>query len=304
MKYEKVLVTGGTGFLGKRLRLIRPDWVYVGTSDCDLTDIRAVEQLFDDINPDAIVHLAAYVGGIKRNATQQVTFYETNILINTNVLVCARRKGISRVLSSLSTCAFPDVVDTYPYDAAAIYSGPPAKTNFTYGYTKRCLHVHSTACKQQLGYDYTTFVPSNLYGPNDNFDPDVSHFIPALLRKIRATNSGDTIEMWGTGAPLRQHLYVDDLTHLIPRILEHHVSEEPLIVAPPENLSIKEVCELAKDVLNVDRHFEFNGDLDGQFRKDGSCSELLKLFPDFSFTSLERGLRTTYEWYLTERSTK
>jgi len=297
----KVLVTGGTGFLGKRLRLVMPGWIYVGSSDCDLTNFGQVEDLLSQHQPDAIVHLAAYVGGIKRNVNEQIEFYEKNTLINTNVLMCARKNSITRILSSLSTCAYPDFMESYPFNGNDIYRGPPPKTNFTYGYTKRCLHVHSVACYEQLNLDYTTFVPSNLYGPDDNFDPDSSHFIPSLIRKICGTREGDTIEMWGTGNPLRQHLYVDDLANLIPQMLDKHISSVPLIVAPQENLSIRSVCNLAAKVLSVDRTFTFNGNLDGQFRKDGSCSELLKVFPDFSFTPLEQGFKTTYDWYMNSR---
>jgi len=298
---KNVLVTGGTGFLGKRLQLVQPDWTYIGSRDCDLTKLEEFEDLLCSLRPEAIVHLAAYVGGIKRNTNEQVEFYEKNTLINTNVLIGARKNNISRVLSSLSTCAYPDSMDDYPYDSSEIYSGPPAETNFTYGYTKRCLNVHSSACKQQFGYEYTTFVPSNLYGPNDNFDNDTSHFIPSLIRRLCETREGDTIEMWGTGFPLRQHLFVDDLALLIPDMLKIHTSSKPLIVAPKENLSIKDVCEIAIKCLEIDRKFIFNGSLDGQFRKDGSNSDLLKLFPDFSFTSLEQGLEATYNWYMSNK---
>ena len=293
----KVLVTGGTGFVGKRLRLIKPDWTYVGSKDCDLTSLSDFESLLSKESPDAIVHLAAYVGGIKRNASQQIEFYEKNTLINTNVLIGARRSGIQRVLSSLSTCAYPDISNIYPYGPDTIHNGPPAKTNFTYGYTKRCLHVHSVACYEQLNLDYTTFVPSNLYGPDDNFDFDTSHFIPSLIRKICESKNGDTIEMWGTGKPLRQHLFVDDLARLIPKMLDDHLSSVPLVVAPQENLSIKDVCDIAANCLGVDRKFIFNGKLDGQFRKDASNNDLLKLFPSFSFTPLEQGIKETYDWY-------
>ena len=106
--------------------------------------------------------------------------------------------------------------------------------------------------------------------------------------------------MWGTGRPLRQHLYVDDLAKLIPMLLEDYTSDEPVIVAPPENLSIKDVCIIASHVLNSPRKFSFNGKLDGQFRKDGSCEKLFELFPEFRFTSIEEGLEQTYNWYVKE----
>ena len=296
-KYHKVLVTGGSGFVGSRLKYQRPEWIYLSSKDCDLTKYRDVLELFESETPDAVLHLANKVGGIKENSTKQAEFYDINTFINTNVLRAANESGVNRVLSCLSTCTFPDTVKEYPMIEEDILSGPPAKTNFTYGYTKRALYVQTNAYRHQHGVNYSTFCPSNIYGPNDNFDLESSHFVPAMIRKIDEAKDGDTVEFWGTGAPLRQQLYVDDLVKIIPFLLQNHNTDIPLIVSPNENLSIKEMVEIFLNKTSKDVKIVFNNQLDGQYRKDGSNKKFKELYGDFEFTKFEDGVLKTYEWY-------
>ena len=297
--YKTVLVTGGSGFLGKRLSKQKPEWIYTSSTDCDLEDIRDVKRYLSDIKPDAIVHLAARVGGIKDNAENQASFYIQNTMINTNIIHGAYLLGIPRVLSSLSTCAFPDVVERYPFTEEQIFDGAPAKTNFSYGYTKRALHVQTISYRKQYGLNYSTFCPSNIYGPCDHFDTEKSHFIPALISKLIRARDGDTIELWGTGNPKRQQLYVDDLAKIIPTLVEEHNSDIPLIVAPDENLSIREMADIANK--KIEKNISYNGNLDGQHRKDGSNKRFLELVGGYEFTSFDVGIEKTIKWYLENR---
>lgn len=292
-----VLVTGGSGFLGSRVKLQKPNWMFLSSKQCDLTKYDKVREYIGDIKPEAVIHLANKVGGIKENATKQAEFYNLNTYINTNVLKVSYDTGVKRVLSCLSTCTFPDIVKEYPMTEEDILSGPPAKTNFTYGYTKRALYVQTNAYRHQYGVNYSTFCPSNLYGPNDNFDLESSHFVPAMIRKIDEAKDGDTVEFWGTGAPLRQQLYVDDLVKIIPFLLQNHNTDIPLIVSPNENLSIKEMVEIFLNKTSKDVKIVFNNQLDGQYRKDGSNKKFKEFYGDFEFTKFEDGVLKTYEWY-------
>ena len=295
----RVLVTGGSGFLGKRLKLYKPDWIYTSSKDCDLTKTLEVKHMFRNIKPDAVVHLAARVGGIKDNTENQALFYYQNVMMNTNIIHEAYLSDTPRVLSALSTCAFPDKLEHYPFSEEDFYKGAPTKTNFSYGYSKRMLHVQSVAYRKQYGMNYSTFCPSNLYGPEDHFGDEYSHFIASLIHKFANFCDNRRIDLWGTGMPLRQQLYIDDLCEIIPILLDKHNTDIPLIVAPNENLSIRDMSQILAD-FHSDKTivFKFNGKLDGQYRKDGDNSLFLDLIGGYDFTSFREGIEKTYKWYI------
>jgi GDP-L-fucose synthase len=293
----KVLVTGGSGFVGKRLQKLKPEWIYLSSSDVNLLSYDDCLATFKKIKPDAVIHLAARVGGIKDNSEKPAEFFHQNITMNTNVVHACYNAGIKRLLASLSTCAFPNIVDHYPFHEENIFDGPPAETNRAYGFSKRALYVHILAYREQYGLDYSCFCPSNLYGPEDHFDPQKSHFIPATIKKLHDAEDNSTIEVWGTGKPLRQALFIDDLCNALPHLLEKHHSKLPIIVAPDFQHSVHEIVNLCKYTMGKNVTLEFNGNLDGQYRKDGSNARFKELCPEFKFTSLEDGLRKTYEWY-------
>ncbi len=294
---DNVLVTGGTGFLGRRLSLVKPEWTYLSSKDCDLTKSDQVAQLYGDHNPDAVLHLAARVGGIKDNIENQADFFHINTMMNTNVIHEAHKANINRVLSTLSTCAFPERLEYFPFTEEDFFLGAPTETNFSYGMTKRMLHVASCAYRTQYGRNYSTFCPSNIYGPNDHFGSEASHFVAALVHKVYDAHDGETINLWGTGLPLRQQLYVDDLCRIIPLLLEKHDTETPLIVAPRENLTILEMTKTLIEQTGKSVRASFNGNMDGQFRKDGSNAKLINLIGPFEFTDFKEGVSTTYKWY-------
>tara|TARA_R110000796_G_scaffold44505_5_gene108497 strand:+ start:104 stop:1003 length:900 start_codon:yes stop_codon:yes gene_type:complete len=294
----KVLVTGGSGFVGRALKKVRPNWIYISSEDYDLTSAYHTRgAIRDHRNLDAIVHLAGRVGGVKDNSENQAEFIRQNLMINTNVIHESYSEGVPRVLSALSTCIFPENLTRFPFVEEDMHKGPPPISNFSYGYAKRCLHVMSNAYREQYGVDYSTFTPSNLYGPEDNFDLDTSHFVAALIRKLHEASNDDNIEFWGTGRPLRQQLFVDDLAKLIPTLLDKHNTPDPIIISPNENLSIKEMVDTCLKVSEKSVQYTFNGKHEGQFRKDGSNKKLLDLIGNYEFTSFEDGLRNTYEWY-------
>jgi GDP-L-fucose synthase len=293
----KVVVTGGSGFVGKRLQLVKPDWVYLSSKDYNLMDSGDCDRMYKELQPDAVVHLAGQVGGIKANDDRPADFYYMNITMNTNIVQKAYENGVERVLASLSTCTFPDVVKRYPLTEEDIFDGPPAATNISYGYAKRSLLIQILAYRRQYGLNYSSFCPSNLYGPGDNFDLNTSHFVPAMIRKFSEASDGDTIEVWGTGKPLRQQLYVDDLANIIPILLDKHHTEVPLIVAPSENLSISEMVSMIKEKSGKNCEVFYNNNLDGQFRKDGSNKKLIDLIGEYNFINFKDGVEQTYDWY-------
>lgn len=291
----KVLVTGGSGFLGSRLKIIKPDWIYLSSRDLNLLDLDKVICILEKEKPDAVIHLAAKVGGIKYNAENPADFYSENCRMNLNVVEACKLTKVPRLLAALSTCAFPDVVKDYPFKEEDLLYGPPSETNLPYGYTKRSMFVHINAVRKQHGLNYSCFCPSNLYGPGDDFNLETSHFVSSAIRKIKESNN--SCEFWGTGKPMRQQLYVDDLARAIPLLLEKHNTSIPIIVAPEENLTIEHMINVIKNVMDKDLKITFNGKLDGQFRKDGSNERFIKMFPHFKFTSFYDGIKETIKWY-------
>ena len=253
--------------------------------------------MYGDLKPEAVLHLAARVGGIKDNIENQADFFYLNTMMNTNVLHEAHKAGIGRVLCSLSTCAFPERAPYFPFAEGCLFDGPPTETNFSYGMTKRMLHVATAAYRKQYGLNYSTFCPSNIYGPGDHFGSESSHFVAALVDKVYSAKDGDVIELWGNGTPLRQQLYVDDLCKIIPILMERHDSSIPLIVAPNENLSIAHIAMSLIKQVKKDVRVSFNGKMSGQFRKDGSNKKLMKMLDSFQFTPFDEGILKTYEWY-------
>ena len=292
-----VLVTGGSGFVGKRLRRERPYWTYISSTDCDLTDSNQVRELYGDSKPEAVLHLAARVGGIKDNIENQAEFFYINTMMNTNVIHEAYKAGIERVLCSLSTCAFPERVPHFPFSEECLFDGPPAETNFSYGMTKRMLQTATNAYRTQYGLNYSTFCPSNIYGPQDHFGATASHFVAALVHKLYTAKDGDVVEMWGTGEPLRQQIYVDDLCKIIPILMERHNTASPLIIAPYENLSIVNMADTLIKQIGKNVRLSFNGKMSGQFRKDGSNDKLMEMLNSFEFTPFKEGILKTYRWY-------
>ena len=295
--FKRVLVTGGSGFVGKRLKLLKPDWVYMSSSDCNLMNKNDIKNYLEKVKPDAIIHLAARVGGIKEASENQSDFFYKNSLININVIHAAYEANIKRVLSCLSTCCFPSVNKTYPMSEEDLMVGEPEEINECYSYAKRNLYIQSKWYTREYGVNYNTFTPSNIYGPENVFDLKKGHLISSMIRKFSEAEPGSELTFWGTGKPLRQHIYVDDLARIIVDLLEKHNTDHPIIVAPDENLSIKEIIDTCNRISGKDMQIKFNNYLDGQYRKDGSNRRLLDVIGAFEFTTLEQGLEKTYKWY-------
>jgi len=291
----KVIVTGGSGMVGRSLQKIRSEWTYLSSKDYDLTRELDIHEMLFDHKPDCIIHLAARVGGIIDNINYPAEYFDQNVLMNTMLLRYARESGVKRFIGILSTCIYPDVVETYPMHESILHDGPPTQTNFAYGYAKRCLAVQIEAYNKQYGTQYQYLTPCNLYGEYDKYGEN-SHFVAALIKKIH--HSTGVVDLFGTGTPLRQFMHSDDLANVIVHCLDNSIYTN-MNVATEENLSIREMAEIA--VVAMEKKVQFNFDStkpDGQFRKDVSTELLRSVYPEWNPLSLSTGIKQVYKYLL------
>jgi GDP-L-fucose synthase len=300
----KILVTGGSGMVGKSLKKYLPNATYVSSQNYALTSEMQVSWMFNDIQPDVVIHLAARVGGIIDNITYPADYFDENITMNTLVLKYAQQHNVKRFIGILSTCIYPDVVESYPITEDMLHLGPPAKTNFSYGYAKRALAVQIDVYNQQYGTQYQYLTPCNLYGEYDKYG-DNSHFIAALIKKIHnaKVNNENKITLFGDGSPLRQFMHSDDLAYIIKYCLDNNIYNN-MNVAIDENLSIAEMAQIALKACDAE-HIKIEYDItkpNGQYRKDVSIGLLKSKIPSFSPINLYDGIKKTYN-YLIENNT-
>ena len=300
-----VLVTGGTGLVGKALQYISENYNYnftfLSSKDCDLSDLIKTRDLFKIIKPDYVIHLAANVGGLYKNMNSKVTMLEDNLLINLNVLKCCHEFSVKKCISCLSTCIFPNEIK-YPINENMLHLGPPHDSNDSYAYAKRMLEIHSKAYREQYGDNFICIIPTNIYGPHDNYNLEDSHVIPGLIHKCYLSKINKTeFIVRGTGKPLRQFIYSVDLAKLIIWTLEkyHELDNIILSVNEKEEISIKNVAiEIAK-CFNYEHMLKFDESYsDGQYKKTADNSKLMNLYRDFKFTKINIGIKKTIDWFI------
>ena len=306
---ERVLVTGGSGLVGSALRHVcgselKYHFVFASSRDCDLTDYDATLRYFRTVAPQAVIHLAAAVGGLFKNMRCKVDMFETNLRINMNVLRVCHELGVSKVVSCLSTCIFPDEkTKAGPIDETMLHDGPPHASNAAYAHAKRMLEVQSRCYREQHGRNFVCVIPTNIYGPHDNFDLDDAHVIPALIHKCYlAKRDGVPLVVAGSGAPLRQFIYSRDLALLIVWVLEHYDAPGSLILSvdPADEVSIAQVVQHITDAVGLDNDVVYDAtQADGQFRKTADNSQFKRLYgSDFAFTPIRQGIRETVQWFV------
>ncbi len=290
----RTMVTGGRGLVGSSIKsTFKPP-----SSELDLMNKEDIVDYIAANDIDSIIHCAAKVGGIKANSECLGEFYYKNIVINTNVLEAARLSGVTKVVSFLSTCVFPDNA-TYPLTSDQIHQGEPHPSNYAYAYAKRMLEVQSRAYRDQYDCNFVTVIPCNIYGPHDNYNLDNGHVIPSLIHKCYlAKQSGTDFEIWGTGSPLREFIYSEDVGKIVQWLLEHYNDPEPLIISPDNEVSISDISKMIAESMGYEGRTVFNGKRDGQHRKPSDNSKMKHLMPDFNLVRIEDGLRKNIEWFV------
>lgn len=268
------------------------------SAELDLRDRYATYRLFDTVGPHTVVLAAARVGGIGANAAEPVQFLSDNLRIQLNVLDAALCAGVERLLFLGSSCIYPKHAPQ-PISEDALLTGPLEPTNDAYAIAKIAGILHVQAARRQHGMHWISALPTNLYGPGDSFDPERSHVLPGLLRRISAAaaEGAPEVVIWGTGTPRREFLHVDDLARACLLLLDSYDAPEPINVGTGVDLTIRELAETIARVVDFRGRLVFDpGRPDGTPRKLLDVSRLTALGFQPSI-GLEDGIRSTYEWY-------
>lgn len=305
MNIKKIIVTGGSGLVGRGIESVSKeysdiDFIFLSSKDCNLLKEEETYQFLKKHKPDVIIHLAATVGGLFKNMNEKVSMFEENMIMNMNILRSAHQCNIQRVISCLSTCIFPDIT-TYPINETMLHKGPPHPSNDAYAYAKRMLEIQSKAYQKKFGRDYICVIPTNIYGPYDNFHLEDGHVIPSLIHQcFLSKKEGRPFVIKGSGKPLRQFIYSEDLGKLILWVTLHYQEKESIIlsVGEKDEVSIKEVGKcIAKEFEMEDKIVFDTSFSDGQYKKTADNGKLISYLPHFEFTKINNGLKKTIDWF-------
>jgi GDP-L-fucose synthase len=295
----RVLVTGGGGFLGAVfVERLRRDGIapFVGRrADYDLTSADDAARLFADSQPELVVHLAAEVGGIGANQVDPGRYWYANTLMGAHVLEESRRHDVSKLVVLGTICEYPKVAPL-PFREESLWDGYPEETNAGYGVAKRSLLVGGQMYREQYGLNTVHLLQVNLYGPGDNFDPQRSHVIPALIRKMHEDR--DEIVLWGDGTPTREFLYVEDAAEGIWLAAQRYDGPEPVNIGSGKEISIRDLAELVADIVGYEGEIVWDATKpNGQPRRWLDVSRAEELFGFRATTPLREGIERTVAWY-------
>lgn len=308
LKGKRVCVTGGAGFLGsfvvEKLNARGAD-VFVPTiQKYDLTQMDSIKQMLDDSRPDVIIHLAAQVGGIGANREHPAEFFYNNLMMGVQLIHEAWQRKIEKVVALGTICAYPKFTPI-PFKEEDVWNGYPEETNAPYGLAKKMLLVQSQSYRQQYDFNSIFLMPVNLYGPRDNFNPESSHVIPALIRKcLEAKAAGrETIEVWGDGSPTREFLYVEDAAEGICLATEKYNKSEPVNLGSGMEISIKDLITLIAKLTKYEGKLVWDTSKpNGQPRRRLDVSRAEQEFGFKAQVNFEEGLRRTIDWYVQKMS--
>ena len=305
---RRVLVTGGAGFLGRRVvaQLVArgADVVAPRHAEYDLTIPGAADAMLADNRPATVIHLAARVGGIGYNQAEPAPLYLANLLMGTHVIEATRQAGgVDKTVLVGTVCSYPKFTPV-PFREESLWDGYPEETNAPYGLAKKAHLIHAQVNAAQYGQRFAYLIPTNLYGPGDKFDPRVSHVIPALIRKcVEAVETDEQkVDVWGTGRASREYLYVDDAAEAIVLAAEVSDGTEPINLGSDHEITIRETVETIARLVGFDGELRWDPTKpDGQPRRRVDASRAERLLGWRARTPFEDGLRATIDWYLANR---
>jgi GDP-L-fucose synthase len=301
---KRILVTGGTGFLGRHvvanLKEKYPAAVIApGSGEYDLVQEKNVIRVYEDIRPNIVIHMAAKVGGIGANRANPGKFFYDNLIMGAQVMEYARRYEVEKFVALGTICAYPKFTPI-PFHEEDLWNGYPEETNAPYGLAKKMLLVQAEAYRRQYGFNAIYLLPVNLYGPGDNFDPNTSHVIPAMIRKCveAVRDKARQIVLWGPGNPTREFLYVEDAAEAITLATERYDRGDPVNLGSGMEISINDLAGL------IARMCGFKGEIvwdatqpDGQPRRALDVHKAEEFFGFRARTDFESGLKRTIDWY-------
>ncbi len=301
---KRVVVTGGAGFLGSfvidGLKKRGCKHILVPKiEDYDLVKIDDINRMYEDMNPDIVIHLAAVVGGIGANREHPGEFFYKNLMMGVQLIEQARLRNIEKFVAIGTVCAYPKFTPV-PFREEDIWNGYPEETNAPYGLAKKMLLVQSQAYRDEYGFNSIFLLPVNLYGPGDNFKPESSHVIPALIKKCidAINNKSNYIECWGTGSASREFIYAADAAEGILLATEHYNGSEPVNIGAGFEISIKDLVEKIAKLTGFKGEIRWDSSKpDGQPRRMLDVTRAKKYFGFEAKTSFDEGLKATIDWY-------
>jgi GDP-L-fucose synthase len=306
LREQRIWLTGGTGFLGRAVvaefkAQQFKDVLVTSRQDCDVRDVQQIRRFLEEHRPQAVVHMAAVVGGIGANREHPAEFFYDNMMMGTQLMHESWQSGVAKFVTLGTVCAYPKFVPI-PFREESLWDGYPEETNAPYGLAKKMLLVQGQAYRQQYGFNAVYLLPVNLYGPWDNFDPASSHVIPALIRKCQEAveNGSDQVEVWGDGSPTREFLYVDDAARGIVAALRYYNQPEPVNLGSGMEISMRDLIELIAELTGFKGRIAWDTTKpNGQPRR---CLDTSRAEQEFGFkatTDFRGGLKRTIEWYKT-----
>jgi GDP-L-fucose synthase len=304
-KSEKILITGGRGFVGKTLvkELHKAGYlntVALGSSDFNLLIQEESSKMFLLHKPNVVIHLAAKVGGIGANMHNPGKFCYENLIMGVNTIECAREYGVKKIIVAGTICSYPRITPV-PFKEEYLFQGIPESTNAPYGLSKKMLLTMGQAYRSQYNLNFIYLLPVNLFGPEDSFDLENSHVIPAMIRKFHEakTSKSEQVVLWGDGSPTREFLYVEDCAKAFVAAMELYDGPEPINVGTGKEIPMRDLAETIRGIVQYNGRVTWDASKpNGQPRRCLDVTRAKERLGWEATTDFKEGLKRTYEWYL------